>query len=88
LSALSKKIIDMIKDHKEFMDITKQTTKAECAVGNNLKLPKKFADGKCYLVISHPPYLNSFNYSPVYSLEYYWGKPWETFYTNGQEDFH
>ena len=76
-SAYEKKIRDMSKRHEEFMSLTSCDTEARAVVANNLQLPLNLADGRCYLAISHPPYLNSFNYTPVYSLEYYWGKPFE-----------
>ena len=69
VSAFSKKLLDMCRDHDEFMDLTSQTTNSICFLGNNTSLPSIFDDGKCYLIISHPPYLNSFNYTPVFSLE-------------------
>ena len=59
------------------MNITSKNTEAHCFHSDNLYLPKRFEDKKCYLVISHPPYLNSFNYAPVYNLEFYWGKVFE-----------
>src|SRR5690606_19056785 len=83
LPAFSKKVNDMMKDHFEYQQITKDTVEASCFLGNNLSLPDRFNDGKCYLVVSHPPYLNSFNYAPVFSLEFYWGKAFEKEYTNG-----
>lgn len=83
ISAFSKKVNDMLKDHFEFQQLTKYTVEAQCFLGNNLSLPDRFNDGKCYLIISHPPYLNSFNYAPVFSLEFYWGKVFEEEYGNG-----
>lgn len=83
ISAFSKKVNDMLKDHLEFQELTKPSVEAECFLGNNLELPERFNDGKCYLVVSHPPYLNSFNYAPVFSLEFYWGKAFEGEYTDG-----
>lgn len=81
ISAFSKKILDMCQDHDDFMVITSDTTRATSIIGNNVSLPPIFDDGKCYLAISHPPYLNSFNYTPVFSLEFYWGKPFEPLHT-------
>jgi len=82
LSAFSKKVLDMCKDHVEYMSLTRDTIRAECLLSDNLCLPEKFEDKKCYLVISHPPYLNSFNYTPVFSLELFWGKRFEAEYTD------
>jgi len=80
LQAFSKKIQDMYRNHDEFMSITDPEIESKCYLGDSLHLPEKFEDGLCYLVISHPPYLNSFNYTPVYSLEFYWGKAFEPEY--------
>lgn len=82
LSAFSKKVLDMCKNHVEYMSLTRDSIRAECLLSDNLCLPEKFEDKKCYLAISHPPYLNSFNYTPVFSLELFWGKRFETEYTD------
>lgn len=82
ISAFSKKVNDMCNDHEEFQNNILDAT-SECVLGDNLNLPKRFNDGKCYLAISHPPYLNSFNYAPVFNLEFYWGKVFEDEYTQG-----
>lgn len=86
--AFAKKVQDMCVDHDDYMAITSSDVPARCMLANNLLLPSGFADGKCYLFISHPPYLNSFNYTPVYSLEFYWGRPFEKQYTGGIESLH
>lgn len=70
----------MLRDHFDFQRITSKDLDSNCCFGNNKKLSVNFNDGKCYLVISHPPYLNSFNYSSVYNLEFYWGKVFEKEY--------
>lgn len=85
LSAFSKKVNDMCKNHADFLLSVEKNIESECLLGDNLKLPEKFDDGLCYLVVSHPPYLNSFNYAPVFSLELYWGELFEAIYTNGTE---
>jgi DNA modification methylase len=82
ISAFSKKVNDMCNDHEEFQNNILDVT-SECILGDNLNLPKRFNDGKCYLAISHPPYLNSFNYAPVFNLEFYWAKVFEDEYTQG-----
>lgn len=82
ISAFSKKVNDMCNDHDEYQKYI-QNTHSECVLGDNLNLPPKFNDGKCYLAISHPPYLNSFNYVPVFSLEFYWGQVFEDQYSDG-----
>ena len=82
ISAFSKKVNDMCSDHDEFQNNILDVT-SECILGDNLNLSKRFSDGKCYLAISQPPYLNSFNYAPVFNLEFYWGKVFEDEYTHG-----
>lgn len=87
--AFTKKVKDMCKDHDLFLELIPRETTTECILGDNLHLPNRFNDKLCYLVISHPPYLNSFNYSPVYNLEYYWGQPFESEYiADGQDRLH
>lgn len=88
LSAFSKKVMDMCKNHKTFLDICPKNVKSRCFLGNNLSLPIEFYDSNCYLVVSHPPYLNSFNYSPVYSLEFYWGSVFEKQYVCNDEQLY
>ncbi len=83
ISAFAKKVNDMYSDHDDFQRNVSEVT-AECCLGDNLNLPKKFSDGKCYLAISHPPYLNSFNYASVFNLEFYWGQVFEDEYTQGK----
>ncbi len=88
ISALSKKVNDMCANHNDYSQHISGDCISECYLGDNLNLPKKFNDKKCYLIISHPPYLNSFNYSPVYSLEFYWGSPFEKEYSENKEKLH
>ena len=83
LRAFEKKVCDMIERHGQFMNHVKDNVCGECFLHDNTNISKgldKFNDNNCHLVISHPPYLNSFNYSPVYNLEFYWGKPFESAY--------
>ncbi|MDD2896705.1 MAG: DNA methyltransferase [Aliarcobacter sp.] len=82
LEAFTKKIIDMSKDHLDFMELSSNEIESTCFHANNLSLPKEVKDKKCYLVISHPPYLNSFNYAPIFSIEFYWAKIFEPQYTS------
>lgn len=86
--AFSKKVRDMCLDHEDYMTLISPMTLSSCILGSNIKLPNIFDDKKCHLVISHPPYLNSFNYTPVFSLEFYWGQPFEQEYTNGLYNLH
>lgn len=86
--AFSKKVRDMCADHEDYMALIDPNTPSSCILGSNVNLPNIFNDKKCHLVISHPPYLNSFNYTPVFSLEFYWGQPFEKEYTNGLHNLH
>jgi hypothetical protein len=88
LGAFHKKIRNMCNDHEDYMQLISEETNSKCFHGTNTNLPDILNDGKCHLVISHPPYLNSFNYSPVYSLEFYWGEPFENDYANGKKNLH
>lgn len=88
LEAFSKKVRDMCSDHEDYMDWIDGVVPAQCLLGTNLELPSVLDDGKCHLVISHPPYLNSFNYSPVFSLEFYWAAPFEAEYAVGLNNLH
>lgn len=86
--AFSKKVMDMCSDHDDYMDLVDLKIHSKCILGSNIELPNILKDQKCHLVISHPPYLNSFNYTPVYSLEFYWGSPFESAYTEGIRSLH
>lgn len=88
ISAFSKKVNDMVANHLEYMEYANSAAYAEAQVANNLDLPVTRFGGNCYLVLSHPPYLNSFNYTPVYKLEFYWGQPFEKEFTGGGNDLH
>tara|TARA_R100001039_G_C1850908_1_gene111229 strand:- start:1842 stop:3080 length:1239 start_codon:yes stop_codon:yes gene_type:complete len=83
ISAFSKKIRDMCNNHVEYSKHLKIGVEGRCILQDNTSISNTFNDDLCYLVISHPPYLNSFNYAPVYSLEFYWGKVFETEYSQG-----
>jgi len=88
ISAFAKKVNDMCRDHEEYQYYIDGNVSSECLLGDNLNLPDKFNDGQCYLAISHPPYLNSFNYAPVFNLEFYWGKVFEEQYSKGMTEFY
>jgi hypothetical protein len=74
-AAYEKKVRDMIANHIEFQAAIEGNAFAKCYVHNNLNLKSIELPGTPYLVVSHPPYLNSFDYRPVFSLEYFWGEP-------------
>jgi len=77
LGAFTKKVNDMIRNHKAFQSFTSPKNKHECLLGDAREVSKFYNYDPPALVISHPPYLNAFNYSPVFSLEYMWGQPFE-----------
>jgi len=81
IAAFSKKVNDMCRDHEDYLNYINHKVESKCLLGDNLNLPSKFDDKKCYLAISHPPYLNSFNYAPVFNLEFYWGQVFEEQYS-------
>lgn len=85
VEAFAKKIKDMVSKQNDLQELTDAKTVAKCLVADNQNLPKLFDDGKCYMVISHPPYLNSFNYRPVFSLEFLWGGVFESEYVKKNE---
>lgn len=73
LEAFSKKIKDMIHTQKEFNTAFPNRVESGSLLLNTTepyahKLPK----GNYWLVISHPPYLNCFDYLPVFNLELEW----------------
>lgn len=74
-AAYEKKVRDMVANHIEFQAAIEGDVFAKCYVHNNLDLKSVNLPGNPYLVVSHPPYLNSFDYRPVFSLEYFWGEP-------------
>lgn len=67
-SAFSKKVRDMMSSHAAYMELSPPHGDLECLLGDNRDL-RPVPAGNLYLAISHPPYLNSFNYRPVFSLE-------------------
>lgn len=74
--AYTKKIRDMLSAHAVFTANADVGAFCNTRIQDNRKLTTQHEDGRdCYLVISHPPYLNSFDYSPVFNMEYWWGAP-------------
>lgn len=84
-SAYEKKVRDMVASHTEFQKFVEEDVFSKCYVHNNLNLRDIDLPGNPYLVISHPPYLNSFDYRPVFSLEYFWGEPFRISTNTGSE---
>lgn len=76
IAAFKKKIADMVVRHSDFMSVAKRDCVSACYFSDNKNIDRSLLpSGDCYLMISHPPYLNSFDYSPVYGQEYFWSRP-------------
>lgn len=74
-AAYEKKVRDMVANHVAFQAVIEDDAFSKCYLHNNLDLRNIELPGTPYLIVSHPPYLNSFDYRPVFSLEYFWGEP-------------
>lgn len=74
LAAFKKKYADMVGRMAAFMRESSPDTPALALSADNRKLKGTLDWSKhpVGLVISHPPYLNCFDYFPVYKLEYLW----------------
>lgn len=79
--AYEKKIVEMIKIMKEWNVVTKSTVLSESILCDNASHENvsEFVENivqsrnkQLGLVISHPPYLNCFDYIPVYKLKFMW----------------
>jgi transcriptional regulator with XRE-family HTH domain len=72
--AFDRKVRDMISRSMLFNSLTEKSVPSVAICGDNRHL-QHLLDGKHQrigLVIAHPPYLNCFDYVPVYKLEYLW----------------
>ncbi len=75
-ATFKKKYADMVTRMAAFQRESPSNTPALALSGDNRELAD-LADWGEYpigLVISHPPYLNCFDYFPVYKLEYMWAR--------------
>jgi len=74
--AFKDKYIDMIEREEIFSNVTNPEigARAYCASNTETDLRQYMPFGNPGLVISHPPYLNCFNYYAVFSLENYWSQ--------------
>mgnify|MGYP001189441443 CR=1 FL=1 len=77
LDAFSKKVRKMLRDQLEYQSFTSPSLQHKCFLGSAENASKVYNNEPPVLIISHPPYLNVFNYAPVFSLEYLWGKLFE-----------
>ncbi len=75
-AAFKKKYIDMVGRMAMFQKESSPNVPALAINGDNRNLAgmMDWRDHPIGLVISHPPYLNCFDYFPVYKLEYLWAK--------------
>lgn len=74
--AFKDKYIDMLEREEIFAKATDPEIAAEayCVSNTENNLKQYMPCGKPTLVISHPPYLNCFNYYAVFNLENYWSQ--------------
>jgi hypothetical protein len=72
----------MLHDHKDYQKSTQSSLQHRCLLGKAEEASKVYDGASPALIISHPPYLNAFNYRPVFSLEYMWGEPFEGQFVN------
>lgn len=78
LTTYIKKVDEMISASKELKEDYPHSVNASTLLIDN-RLPYKtiLPDGNYWLAISHPPYLNCFDYIPVYKLELSWSLGFE-----------
>lgn len=74
--AFIKKVSEMIALAGAFEYANKQNPKSKSFLGSNSKLNEinEIKSSGVNLVLSHPPYLNCFDYLPVFSLELAWAE--------------
>ncbi|MFQ5821862.1 MAG: hypothetical protein ACE5I5_17885 [Candidatus Heimdallarchaeota archaeon] len=74
--AFKDKYIDMLEREEVFTNATNPEIVAEayCTSNTETDLKQYMPFGNPTLVISHPPYLNCFNYYAVFNLENYWSQ--------------
>ena len=65
-SAYKKKVKDMVKNHNNFQNILKKDSVSNCFFADATKAKDLYCYKSPSLIISHPPYLNAFNYAPVF----------------------
>lgn len=71
--AFRDKFQDMMAGLRELDQLRPHGVASATVIGDNRDASAYgFINGKVDLVVSHPPYLNSFNYLPVFSLELMW----------------
>lgn len=91
VEAYEKKLKEMISTMKSWNKVTSKEIEAQTFLCDNSntarvtdvinKLAQKYHK-RLGLVISHPPYLNSFDYIPVYRLKFLWAFGFDEIYGN------
>lgn len=82
LEAFARKAADMRKRLREFGSVVRSEDRAAAFLADNRALPThpEFAAESFDLALTHPPYLNCFDYIPVYRFELQWledlGRQW------------
>lgn len=94
VSAFEKKITEMISTMGAWNQVTSEAIESETVLCNNAhyedmtriigNLSKRYSKD-LGLVISHPPYLNCFDYIPVYKLKFLWAFGFSEIY--GEHDY-
>jgi hypothetical protein len=80
LVAFAKKARDMIGAMDEIETLRPPDIAGTCTLGDNRDTQaysELLGDAKPGLVVAHPPYLNSFNYMQVFSLEFAWAEAFD-----------
>lgn len=80
LRAFIGKVEDMIAGSRELLDLRPEFVPSYSVIGDN-RDPSSYAvlgGEHADLLVAHPPYLNSFNYLQVYSLEFMWSEGFES----------
>lgn len=76
LEAFRDKIADMLKGLAQLDELRPPKVYSHTEIADN-RTPGSYdfvADASVELLVAHPPYLNSFNYLQVFSLEFYWAE--------------
>ena len=87
--AFADKFDDMLKHEGEFLEVVPENGSAQafCASCTDEDLGRYMPYGRPQLVISHPPYLNCFNYYAVFSLENMWSYEFEDVWEGLSEEW-
>ena len=83
-STYEKKVKDMIKNHNNFQIVAKKDSIANSFFADATKANDLYKHKSPSLIISHPPYLNAFNYAPVFMLEYLIASEFENYFVDGK----